>query len=165
MASHIPCRSLAPVLIKGKATIFLCQFGLLTLINGKASIPKAEDLGQDFINTVMWYCRKQPWPRAGGLLWVLGGMARDGLGAWGLLWAGLAMADGSPRHPPSSRATLREAANSRQGLKLTPQLSVFVPPAPVVTSSPHCQITISCALFNQLGWEEKRTNKLFLQIK
>lgn len=166
MASHIPCRILVHCSCTDKRETYQQPYssvnsGYWHWWMAKHPFQRLRTLVRT-INTVMWYCRKQPWPRAGSLLWLLGGMARDGLGAWGLLWAGLAMADGSPRHPPSSRATLREAASSRQGLKLTPQLSVFVPPAPVLTSSPHCQITISCALFNQLGWEEKRTNKLFL---
>lgn len=51
------------------------------------------------------------------------------VGGWGCLWAGLAMADGSPRYPAECWATLREATSSRRGAKLTLQLSVFVPPA------------------------------------
>lgn len=49
----------------------------------------------------------------------------------------------------ASRATRREAANSGQGVKLAPQLSVYVPPAPDKTLIPHRQVTI--LFIDQLG--------------
>lgn len=100
--------------------------------------------------------------------WVMG-IRRYGVG-WvdgGPLWAGFAMADGSPRYPAGCCATLREATSSRRGAKLTVQLSVFVPPAPTSSgvetpappnSNPPASEALCCPLPHLLSWEVTYTS-------